>query len=236
MRRLLIFSLFLNSVLAGCIGFMVLRLGGWKYTFYRFWHDESGLYQHRKSLFVSCPARQGAVVFLGDSQVEQCEWEEVVGGSTNRQTWVLNRGIVGDQVDGVLARLPEVLRHQPSKVFLCVGVNDLLLDKSYTDIELKYRSIVRKIRTDNRNGQLVLISILPVNNTVKRIGVSNEQIAEVNNRLQQVARDFAVPYVDLNSHLLDANGNLSQRFTEDGIHLNGQGYGVWKEAIAQYLQ
>lgn len=235
MRNLLIISLLINSLLAGTIGFMLLRLGGWKYALYRFWHDETGLYVHRKGHFQTLPIKPGAVILVGDSQVEQAEWSELLGPQPGGAV-VLNRGIVGDQIEGVRSRLPEILRHQPSKVFLCVGVNDLLLDRSYQDIEHGYRDAVRKLRNENRSGQLFLTSVLPVNNNIKRIGIENSQIRELNARLQQIARDYSAPYIDLAELLTDQEGNLAARFTDDGIHLNALGYQKWKEAISPFLK
>jgi lysophospholipase L1-like esterase len=232
MRRTLIFSLLLNSLLAGAIGYMVIRLGGLKYVFYRLNQSEAGLYTHRASLFKKLPAAKNAIVFLGDSQIEQCEWRELTGIT---DVPVLNRGITGDQVEGVRARLPEIKRHQPSKIFLCVGINNLLLDQNYSEIDLKYRDLVRELRSDNRSLQLYIISVLPVNNQLKSIGIDNTEIIEVNNRLQQIARNFAVPYIDLAAQLTDASGNLAQRYTSDGIHLNAEGYMVWKKLIDPFL-
>lgn len=233
MRRSLILSLILNSILAGCIGFMMLRLGGWKYAFYRFMHDESGLYEHRVGQFSTLPPQPGAIVFLGDSQIEQCEWAEWLG---KRDAPIINRGIVGDHVDGVYKRLSEIARHKPSKVFLCVGVNDILLNKPFPDIERRYRDIVRKLRMDNPQTSIVLISLLPINNNVKRIGISNEDIREVNARLQQIARDNSLPYLDLFKEMLDGRGDLAERFTKDGIHLNAQGYMEFRKALEPYLK
>jgi lysophospholipase L1-like esterase len=233
MRRTLIFSLLLNSLLAGAIGYMVIRLGGLKYVFYRLNQSEAGLYTHRASLFKKLPIAKNAIIFLGDSQIEQCEWRELTGIT---DVPVLNRGITGDQVEGVRMRLPEIKRHQASKIFLCVGINNLLLDQSYTDIELKYRELMKDLRADNRPLQLYIISVLPVNNQLKSIGVDNAEIMEVNNRLQQIARNFAVPYIDLAAQLTDPAGNLDRRFTSDGIHLNADGYMVWKKIIDPFLK
>jgi lysophospholipase L1-like esterase len=216
-------------LLAGTIGYMVLRLGGLKYVFYRLGHHEAGLYEHRASLFQRLSPEDKAIVFLGDSQIEQCEWNELLKGHT--QSPIINRGIVGDQVEGVANRLPEITRHNPSKVFICVGINDLIFDKGFHDIELKYHEIVRTLRNANRSTQIVVVSVLPVNGEVRNVDVTNEQIGELNIRLQQVARSFAVPYLDLYSLLLDKKGNLSQLFTTDGIHLNGDGYAVWRKAL-----
>lgn len=212
---------------------MVIRLGGLKYVFYKLNHSEASLYTHRASLFNKLPVEKNAIIFLGDSQIEQCEWRELTG-ITNVP--VLNRGITGDRVEGVRARLPEIKRHQPSKVFLCVGINNLLFDQSYTDIELKYRDLVKDLRADNRSMQLYIISVLPVNNELKSIGVKNEAVVEVNNRLQQIARNYAVPYIDLAAELTDPAGNLAQRFSTDGIHLNAEGYLVWKKVLEPFLK
>ena len=233
MRKTLIFSLLVNSVFAGVLGYMVLRLGGLKYVFYRLNHDETGLYMHRASLFTKLPDAKNAVIFLGDSQIEQCEWAELTGIT---KVPVLNRGITGDQVEGVRRRLPEISRHQPSKIFLCVGINDLLFDRTYQEIDESYRSLVREIRAENISANLFIVSILPVNSKMKRIGIDNGDVTEVNNRLRQIARNYAVPFIDVYNPLLDASGNLSELFTSDGIHLNGDGYLMWKKVMEGYLK
>ena len=53
----------------------------------------------------------------------------------------------------------------------------------------------------------------------------------MNTEIARIAKDYALPYLDIYAELTDAGGNLSPRFTDDGIHLNGMGYQVWKNAI-----
>lgn len=227
-RRILWFSLLLNLLLAALLFFMVNRLGGWAYALYRLRHDEAGLYHHRVQLFEMMPATPGAVVFLGDSHTEQCEWQELFHPDS---TVILNRGIVGDYVKGVLGRLDEVLRHKPRKIYLMVGVNDLVFKNKPEEIAATYREIVTRIRSQSPDSELFLQSVLPVNNRIKKTGVDNEQIRALNTLIAAIARDYALPYLDVYADLQDADGNLDQRFTEDGIHLNGVGYGAWKKRI-----
>ncbi len=227
MKRLLIFSLIVNVLLASGIAYMMHRLGGWSYALYRLRSSEAGLYTHRKSLFEKLPERPGAVVMLGDSQTALCEWQELLGDSVR----VLNRGISGDYVDGIFARLDEVLRHKPLKIFLLVGVNDLFFGKKTEDIEVRYREIVQKIRRESPGSELILQSVLPVNGAVRSLPAGNVEIQALNVRIAQIAKDYALPYLDLYSQLTDASGNLSIKFTDDGIHLNGTGYLVWKKQI-----
>ena len=227
-RRILWFSLLLNLLLAAALFFMVNRLGGWAYALYRLRHDEAGLYHHRVQLFEMMHASPGAIVFLGDSHTEQCEWQELFHGDS---TVILNRGIVGDYVKGVLGRLDEVLRHKPRKIYLMVGVNDLVFKNKPEDVATTYREIVTQIRSKSPDSELFLQSVLPVNNRIKKAGVKNETIRALNTQIAAIARDYALPYIDVYADLKDADDNLDQRYTEDGIHLNGVGYAVWKQRI-----
>lgn len=232
MKRLLILSLLLNLLLASGVAYMTHRLGGWKYALYRLRNSEAGLYTHRKTLFEKLPERPGAVVMLGDSQTALCEWQELLGDSVT----VINRGISGDYSDGVWRRLDEVLRHKPLKIFLLIGINDLFFGNPPDAVEARYRDIVQKIRHELPDSELILQSVFPVNEKVRSLPASNADIQAMNARIAQIAKDYAVPYVDLYSELTDASGNLSAKFTDDGIHLNGLGYVLWKHKIEGYLR
>ena len=49
------------------------------------------------------------IIFLGDSQFEYANWNELL-----ERDDVLNRGIAGDVVSGLIGRVEEVCRHQPT--------------------------------------------------------------------------------------------------------------------------
>lgn len=224
---LLIASLLLNSVLLGSLLFVVQQLGGWNYTLQRMRQEGAGPYAARRSLFAELPPKPGAVVFVGDSQVEQGEWSELLPDTLP----VLNRGLVSDHVDGVYQRLDEVLRHRPRRVVLLVGLNDLIYGKPVPEVEAKYREIVQKIRRDAPSARVSIVSVLPVNNEVRETGTNNTPILRLNAGLRQLAQATGARYVDAFSKLKDPNGNLAREFTEDGIHLNGPGYRVLADVI-----
>jgi lysophospholipase L1-like esterase len=227
MKRLLILSLFLNLLLFAAIGFALHRLGGWRYAWLRLQHQTAGLYHHRVQHFERLDEQTGSIIFLGDSQTEQAEWHELFGD----RPAVLNRGVSGDFTRGVLDRLDEVLRHKPLKIFLLIGINDLIFGNDIAEIEVTYRNIVQNIRTQSPDTELFLLSVLPVNNQLRRSGADNQTIEALNARIRQIARDFALPYLDIATPLKDADGQLAAKFSEDGLHLNGLGYAVWKKEI-----
>ena len=78
-------------------------------------------------------------------------------------------------------------------------------------------------------------SILPVNNDLRNNGVYNADILKINAGIQQLAADRSLIYIDLHPKFVNADGKLPERFTVDGIHLNGEGYMVWKAELAQYI-
>ncbi|HLP94690.1 MAG TPA: GDSL-type esterase/lipase family protein [Saprospiraceae bacterium] len=231
MKPWLYTSLLINVLGISLALFAVHRLGGWKYTWLKLQRQTAGQYQHRVQHFENLDEKPGAIIFLGDSQTEQAEWHEFFGD----HPIVLNRGISGDFAQGVLDRLPEVLRHKPAKIFLLIGVNDLVFGNSLQDIEAVYGQIVAKIRTTSPQTELYLQSLLPVNNHLRKTGANNARIAALNQRIIAIAHAYALPFVDIGTPMKDAEGNLSERFSEDGLHLNGLGYQVWKNEIKQFI-
>lgn len=233
MKRWFLISLCCNILLLFAAGLAVRRAGGPTYVLNRLQNGESGLYANRQDQLARLPEQTGAIVLVGDSQIEQGEWHEWLGD----QPPVLNRGISGDGVEGVLKRLDtDVLRQKPSKIVLCVGVNDLFFGKKPEDIAVQYRALVQAIRQGAPQAQLMVVSVLPVNNQIRSTGLDNAKVCDLNAAIRQIAGEWAVPYLDLYSPLADAEGRLAAKFTADGVHLNGLGYGVWKHNLAAFFK
>jgi lysophospholipase L1-like esterase len=164
------------------------------------------------------------VVMLGDSITDEGNWPDLLKGSD-----LINRGIWGDTSDGVLARLPEVIRRRPRLVFLMIGVNDLARDGLAPEqVGQNIRAIVRSLR-DNRVG-VVLQSVL----FMSRGSEANPLIERLNVLLRNVAADEAISFLDLNATLAPA-GALLPEVTYDGLHLSTRGYVLWAEALRPFL-
>jgi len=78
-------------------------------------------YVARISIFDQIPLSSDDIVFVGDSITDQGEWEQLFH-SLN----VKNRGIGADTTQGVLHRLQEITNAKPKKIFLMIGINDLM--------------------------------------------------------------------------------------------------------------
>ena len=72
---------------------------------------------------------------------------------------------------------------------------------------------------------------MPVNyQKFQKDGV-NDKVIELNLKLRELAKDFSYQYIDLFPAFLDTNNELDSQYTTDGVHLNGQGYLIWKGII-----
>lgn len=227
---MLLISIALNVLGAIAICFAIQRLGGLQFMYYRLNNQGlAGQYEHRKTLYEMLPESKGKIIFLGDSLTEGCEWAELF-----QNTNILNRGIAGDQTEGILKRLKLVLDLQPKQLFLMIGVNDLLFH-SPEKIVANYHQIVEQIKTNSPSTQLFLQSCLPVNNEVRTITIDNQDLQTINQGIEKIAGDYAVPFINMYPDFTDNRGNLNIDYTADGIHLNGKGYAVWKSKIAHLI-
>jgi lysophospholipase L1-like esterase len=194
----------------------------------------SPYYLHRKSQFEILPKTLSRIVFLGDSLTEECQWAELLENHN-----IKNRGIGGDTTDLILNRLDTILVLQPKKVFLMMGINDMLgsdeASKTIKQILLVYSAILTEFREKIPKTEVFIQSVLPVHNRVTRHWQDKKNIIQLNLQLKQLAKEFSYQYIDVYSYLSDSENQLDICYTEDGLHLNGQGYLRWKKAIEKYV-
>lgn len=192
-------------------------------------------YYQRATLFEKLPVDSDDIIFLGNSITNGCEWHELLDNPN-----VKNRGISSDVAMGVYDRLEPIVQGKPAKIFLMIGINDVSHDLSTDSIVGNIAQIVRKIRRDSPATQLYIQSMLPINNSFgqyRKLTGKEPQIIEINQRLEQLAAAEQCTYIDLYSHLTaPGSKDLDPAYTNDGLHLLGDAYLVWKEVLQPYLK
>ncbi|WP_084088454.1 GDSL-type esterase/lipase family protein [Fodinibius roseus] len=195
--------------------------------------DYGSYYYQRKTLFEQLPNAKDEIILLGDSITDGNEWAELFGNDRLK-----NRGISGDKTDGVLYRLDEVTESHPDKVFIMIGVNDLARDHSPDYVLSNYEKIVDRIKKDSPDTEVYIQSLLPVNDDFSRFTSHYDKTPEiktVNKGLKRLADEQEATYIDLFDDMTIAGDKLNPEYTEDGLHLNGSGYLVWKSEIEKYM-
>ncbi len=192
-------------------------------------------YYQRATLFEKLPITSTDIVFLGNSLTDGCEWAELFGNPH-----IKNRGISGDEVMGIYDRIDPILKGKPAKIFLLTGVNDVSHDLTADSILVMYRKLVNKIKSDSPKTKLYIQSILPVNDEFTRfpkVHNKTQVILDINKGLKQLAKKNGYTYIDLYTHFIaPGTQSFDKKYTNDGLHLLGPGYLVWKEVLKPYMK
>ncbi|WP_138497956.1 SGNH/GDSL hydrolase family protein [Nostoc sp. PA-18-2419] len=153
----------------------------------------------------------------------------------------LNQGISGETTKGLLKRLNIFERTQPEVIFVMIGINDLIRGTSDKVILNNYQEIISYLQKTHPTAEIVVQSILPHSaqeitwqGRDKLLGISNNRIHRLNQQLQTISAKKGVKFLDLYPLFTNTQGNLRQEFTTDGLHLNREGYIVWRSALQIY--
>ena len=193
----------------------------------------STYYHQRVTLFQSLPQTKGDIIFVGNSITDGGEWSELFDDKR-----VKNRGISGDVTAGVIRRIDEIAGRKPAKVFLMIGTNDLARNISPDSVVKNILLAVAYLKQQTPSTKLFVQSILPVNNVYGKFGGHSskaEQIKAVNARLKDKAAFNHYTYIDLYTAFGDENGKLKADLTNDGLHLKGEAYLLWKHIVYPYV-
>lgn len=189
----------------------------------------STYYHQRWLLFRTLPKTNGDIIFIGNSITDGGEWSEIFNDLR-----IKNRGISGDISAGVIKRIDEVAKRKPAKVFLMIGTNDLARGISQDSVVKNILLTVAYLKQESPSTKLFVQSILPVNDVFGKFGghtIKAQQIKQLNKELVKHAGKSGYIFVDLYKSFSDEKGKLKKEFTNDGLHLTGEGYLFWKHLV-----
>ena len=165
------------------------------------------------------------VAFIGDSITHEGLWGEYFP-----ELVVVNRGISGAKTRDLFDLLPDIAQHQPDKVFVLVGINDLNAKLSVAEITQDYNTFYDKVEALFPQAQVYVQSVMPVNDDWV-FDVQDSDITALNQVLQAQAQTRGFTFVDLVPALSAEDGTLNPLLSNDGIHLTHAGYQAWLKII-----
>ena len=188
-------------------------------------------YPQRVAIFEKEPVVPGRIIFLGNSITQIGDWKKLLNDST-----VINRGIAGDVTFGVLKRLDDVTRRQPSKLFLLIGINDIGKDIPDAVIADNIRKIILRVQAESPSTKIYVQSILPLNPGVPNFPQhydKQEHVLNTNKLIKKVTEDTHCTYINIHDLFTDKQGRLDAKYTADGLHLapSGDGYKKWVDYL-----
>jgi lysophospholipase L1-like esterase len=179
----------------------------------------------------SAPPPSGAVLCLGSSSMRM--WHEHLASDLSPLT-VVPRGFGGSTMYDALFYLPRiVLDLLPRALLLYEGDNDIDFGVSPEGVRETFDEFVREVRRSLPGVRIYVISIKP---SPARWALWPE-MREANRLLAfACGGDSLLTFVDVATPMLGENGlPRGSLFLPDSLHMNEDGYAVWRSAIRPVL-
>ena len=174
---------------------------------------------------------KNAILFVGSSSFAR--WKDIADYFPGYA--IINRGFGGSGlIDVIRYAYDIIIPYQPKQVIIYVGDNDLAGGVTVQDVMTRFKTLFQIIRTNLPNTTIDYVSIKPSplrEQLMPKMKEANIQIQEF------LKTQNNTGFIDIFSLMLTENGKpKSEIFIEDRLHINAQGYAIWKQVILPYLK
>ncbi|HMJ89888.1 MAG TPA: SGNH/GDSL hydrolase family protein [Candidatus Acidoferrum sp.] len=177
------------------------------------------------------PPPKNAVLFLGSSSIRM--WRNVAKDFPDYR--VINRGFGGSQIaDSIYFAERIIFPYEPSTIVFYAGGNDINAGKSAEKVFSDFQTLVTHVHSKLPKTQIAYISVAPNParwSQIERIRRANELIAGY------TRTDPRLSFINTYEHMLGADGAPKPGiFLPDRLHMNTNGYAIWKEVVGEHLK
>lgn len=178
----------------------------------------------------SSPPPRGAVLFIGSSSIRL--WKTLAADFPKHG--VVNRGFGGSQIEHSIRYIDRiVLPYAPKVVIMYAGGNDLNAGKDPARVAADFQAFVAAVHARLPATRIAYISVAPNPARFAQI----ERVKELNRRVAAfTAKDRRLAFIDVFPHMLGPDGKpRPEIFGPDRLHMNEQGYALWKGIVGPRL-
>jgi lysophospholipase L1-like esterase len=180
-------------------------------------------------------AKRGHVnlVFFGDSITQWWPWQDFK--KRYEPLGAVNFGIGGDKTQNLLWRIEngEMEGIAPKLAIVLIGTNNM--DGQLHLVPEAIGKIVTAIRTKSPTTRVLLLGIFPRGWDEGQFKYMMPKIARINEAISKFADGDMVRYADFTKNLLEEDGTISRKIFKDGLHLSGEGYTRWADAMQPHI-
>lgn len=179
------------------------------------------------------------ILFLGDSLTERYDFKKYFPKHN-----IINSGIGGNLTTDILNDLDNrVYKYNPDKVFLLIGINDIIYsDLSDDEIKDNVELIIKNIKEKLPNTKIYIESIYPINyklnnriyNNTLANKDHNNRIKNINKKVKTICNNKCT-YINMYDSLEIFNDKLFRYYTTDGLHINRVGYRLITIKLLKYI-
>lgn len=174
---------------------------------------------------------EGGVVFVGSSTIRL--WTRLAQDFPQLPV-VINRGFGGSTMaDCSFFARELVLRYKPRHVLVYAGDNDLAEGRTPIQILESFAQFANTVRAELPDARISYLSIKPSPSREKLLPQMRETNDIIAAYLRRLPRS---DYIDVFTPMIGADGRpRGELFLRDQLHLNDEGYRLWRSVIAGHL-
>lgn len=144
-------------------------------------------------------SEEADIIFVGDSITQNVSWDELFPDYN-----CLNRGIGSDTTEGLMNRVDEIMLHQPGKIFILIGINDLSTGVSPERAADNMRDIISQIYNSSADCQIYIESVLYAE------GVDNAEVDSLNSYYKIICDEYDIAkYIDIQDSMDNLGGCIA---------------------------
>ncbi|WP_266204695.1 SGNH/GDSL hydrolase family protein [Pontibacter kalidii] len=174
---------------------------------------------------------QDAILFVGSSSIKL--WKNLQEMFPKHT--VINRGFGGSNLLDLKRYLNDiVIPYQPKQIVIYSGENDIAGGSVQApEVLERFQDVFQGIRQELPQVPVVFVSIKPSPSRIQYKPIIEESNRLIKAYLQTQPK---TRYVDVYEPMLQANGKPKPEiFTKDSLHMNQQGYQIWRKKIKSSL-
>ena len=177
----------------------------------------------------SNPPPTGCIVFVGSSSIRL--WTNLAADFPGLP--VVNCGFGGSMLaDSVIFADRIIVPLAPRQVVVYAGGNDINAGKDPALVYGDFVALVQRLRSKMPQVRIAFISVAP--NPARWSQV--DQVRRLNSLVAAYCNKEGLDFINVFPLMLDMKGEPKPEiFVADRLHMNAQGYALWREAVAPYL-
>lgn len=171
------------------------------------------------------------VLFIGSSSIRG--WQTVQEDFP--EIYAINRGFGGSHLEDVNHYAPQiVLPYKPKLIVLYAGENDITAGKLIETIISDFRQFVSVVHSKLPKTRIIFVSLKP---SPARWQI-RDKFQRVNDLIKaETEKDQRLQFVDVWTQMVNEKGEPQDEiFQADKLHLNAEGYEVWRETLAPHIK
>lgn len=174
-----------------------------------------------------------AILFVGSSTFRV--WNDLQNDFPRHR--VINRGFGGSGLQHLTEYVDEIIYpYKPKQIVIYCGENDFFQGENITPdtVLMRFKKFFGLIRDKFPRTHIAYISLKPS----PRRQALMPQMEKTNALVQDfLRRERRTSFISIYQEMIDAQGNPKKElFTEDNLHMNRNGYLLWKKEILPYLK